>query len=151
MALEKSSIQIAGYTVFLGDCENRLVLVKVYEVPNELPDTAVIGCLSYYGQVLSFRRNKVFQVIDNGVRTTRMRVDRPSPRLSILLASLSSYGILISPKPVITVDHPTTLLKNASLFDVLIVSGPVIMQNSVKNRKDVRSAGRKIVFRNARF
>lgn len=150
MALEKASIQIAGYTVFLGDCENHLVLVKVYEVPNELPDTAVISCLSYYGRVLSFHRDKVFQVIDNGVRTARMRVDRPSPRLSILLVSLSSYGILISLKPAVTVDCPTTLLKNASLFDVLIVSAPVIVQNSVKNRKDVCSAGRKIiVFRNA--
>ena len=79
LALEKSSIQIAGYTVFLGDCENHLVLVKVYEAPNELPDTAVISCLSYYGRVLSFHRDKVFQVIDNGVRTARMRVDRPSP------------------------------------------------------------------------
>ena len=69
LALGKASIQVAGYTVFLGDCENRLVLVKVYEAPNELPDTAVIGCLSYYGRVLSFRRDKVFQVIDNGVRT----------------------------------------------------------------------------------
>ena len=49
LALEKASIQVAGYTVFLGDCENRLVLVKVYEAPNELPDTAIIGCLSHYG------------------------------------------------------------------------------------------------------
>ena len=79
LALERASIQIAGYNVFLGDCENRLVLVKIYEAPSELPDTAVIGCLSYYGRVLSFRRDKVFQVIDNGVRTARMRVDRPIP------------------------------------------------------------------------
>ena len=68
-ALEVASIKISGSTVFLGDCENHLVLVKIYEAPSELPDTAVIGCLSYYGRVLSFRRNKVFSVIENGVRT----------------------------------------------------------------------------------
>ena len=42
MALEVSSVEIGGTTVFLGDCENRLVLVKIYEAPAELPDTVVI-------------------------------------------------------------------------------------------------------------
>ena len=85
-ALEVASIQVAGSTVFLGDCENRLVLVKIYEVPSELPDTAVIGCLSYYGRLLSFRRDKVFQVIENGVRTAQMHVNHHIPSI-INLAS----------------------------------------------------------------
>ena len=59
LALEKASIQVAGYTVFLGDCENRLASVKIYEAPNELPDMTVIGCLSYYGRLLSFHRESV--------------------------------------------------------------------------------------------
>ena len=54
-ALEVASLEIAGTTVFLGDCENRLVLVKIYEAPAELPDTVVIGRLSFYGRVMSFR------------------------------------------------------------------------------------------------
>ena len=42
-ALEVASLEIAGTTVFLCDCENQLVLVKIYEAPAELPDTVVIG------------------------------------------------------------------------------------------------------------
>lgn len=53
-ALEVASLEIGGTTVFLGDCEHRLVLVKVCEAPAALPDTAVIGRLSHYGRVLSF-------------------------------------------------------------------------------------------------
>ena len=46
-ALETPFVVIAGLKVFLGDCENRLVLVKIHEAPAELPDTAVIGRLSH--------------------------------------------------------------------------------------------------------
>ena len=63
-----------GTTVFMGDCENRLVLFKIYEAPAELPDTAFIGQRSYYGRVSSFRRNKIAQFID-GVRTARMSLN----------------------------------------------------------------------------
>ena len=50
--------------MFLGDCENRLVLVKILEAPAELPDTALIGRLNHYGRVLSFRRDKIADTID---------------------------------------------------------------------------------------
>ena len=72
-ALEVATIEIGGVPVFLGDCENRVVLVKMYEAPAELPDTALIGRLSYYGRVLSFRRDRIAESIDSGVRTARMR------------------------------------------------------------------------------
>ena len=78
-ALEVSSIQINGQIVFLGDCENRLELVKIYEAPSELPDTTLIGRLSYYGKVLSFRRDKVADCIESRVRTARMRIYRHIP------------------------------------------------------------------------
>ena len=80
-ALEVACVTIAGSTVFLGDCENRLVLVKIYEAPAELPDTAVIGRLSYYRRVLSFLRDKVAQLIDNGVCTARMSLSRHIPSI----------------------------------------------------------------------
>lgn len=54
-ALDISSIEINGQSVFLGECENRLELVKIYDAPSELPDTTLIGRLSFYGKVLSFR------------------------------------------------------------------------------------------------
>ena len=44
-ALEVASVEIDGIIVFLGDCEHRLVLVKMYEAPAELPDTALISRL----------------------------------------------------------------------------------------------------------
>lgn len=78
-ALEVACIEINGQSVFLGDCENRLELVKIYEAPSELPDTTLIGRLSFYGQVLSFRRDRIADCIDNGVRTARMRLRRPIP------------------------------------------------------------------------
>ena len=78
-ALETPFVVIAGLKVFLGDCENRLVLVKIHEAPAELPDTAVIGRLSHYGRVLSFRRDKIAQHIENGVRTARMALHRTIP------------------------------------------------------------------------
>ena len=79
--MEVASIEIAGSTVFLGDCENRLVLVKIYEALAELPDTVVIGRLSHYGRVLSFRRDKIAQFIESGVRTARMSISRHIPSI----------------------------------------------------------------------
>lgn len=80
-ALEVSSIEIAGSTVFLGDCENCLVLVKIYEAPAELPDTVVIGRLSHYGRVMSFRRDKIAQFIESGVQMARMSLNRHIPSI----------------------------------------------------------------------
>ena len=74
-----ATIEIGGVPVFLGDCENHVVLVKIYEAPAELLDTALIGRLSYYGRVLSFRRDRIADSIDNSVRMARMRLHRHVP------------------------------------------------------------------------
>lgn len=66
-ALEVTSVEIDGNMVLLDDCEHRLVLLKIYEAPAELPDRALIGRLSNYGRVLSFRCDKIANNIDNGV------------------------------------------------------------------------------------
>ena len=58
-ALALPSLQIAGCSVVLGDSENTTVIVKIYEAPDEMPDTMIIGRLSAYGTVLSFRRDKI--------------------------------------------------------------------------------------------
>lgn len=80
-ALEVASLEIGGTTVFLGDCENRLVLVKIYEAPVELPDTVVIGRLSHYGHVMSFRSHSIAQFIESGLRTVRMCLNRHIPSI----------------------------------------------------------------------
>ena len=49
-ALNEPSVKITGCVVFLGGCENRVSVVKLYELPAELPDSVVIGRLSYYGR-----------------------------------------------------------------------------------------------------
>ena len=85
-ALEIASVEINGASVFLGDCENRLELVKIYEAPSELPDTTLIGRLSFYGNVLSFQCDKIADCIENGVRMARMRLRRHIPN-TINLAS----------------------------------------------------------------
>ena len=72
-------VTIAGQTVFVGDCDNKISLVKVYNAPNELPDSVIIGRLSTYGTVLSFRRDLATDSIFNGVRTARMRISSTIP------------------------------------------------------------------------
>ena len=73
-ALEVGGVTVCGLEVFLGDAQFLTVLVKIYECHNEMPDTAVIGRLSKYGRVLSFRCDKIGDVLYNGVRTARMRL-----------------------------------------------------------------------------
>ena len=78
-ALNEQSVTISGCVVFLGDCENKVTIVKLYELPTELPDSVIIGRLSHYGRVFSFRRDQIAEGIFNGVRTARMVLDRPIP------------------------------------------------------------------------
>ena len=78
-ALNEQSIKIAGCSVLLGDCENKVSIVKIYELPDELPNSVVIDCLSHYHRVISFRRDCVADAIFNGVRTARMSIERPIP------------------------------------------------------------------------
>ena len=67
---------IAGHRVFIADCDRKISLVKVYNAPNEMPDSVIIGRLSVYGSVLSFRRDLLTDSIFNGVRTARMGVKK---------------------------------------------------------------------------
>ena len=78
--LEKGVIHLGGVPVFVGDADFRVVIVKIYEAPPEMPDTVVLGRLSHYGRVLSFRRDRGLATgILNGVRTARMRLSREIP------------------------------------------------------------------------
>ena len=70
---------IAGHRVFIADCDRRISLVKVYNAPNEMPDSVIIGRLSVYGSVVSFRRDLLTDSIFNGVRTARMEVKKDIP------------------------------------------------------------------------
>ncbi|KAL9989394.1 hypothetical protein ACROYT_G003939 [Oculina patagonica] len=88
-ALELNSVTISGCEVFLGDAEHQTVIVKIYEAPPEMPDTVLIGRLSQYGKILSFRRDRLGVDLENGVRTARMRVAHPIP------ASMRICGELI--------------------------------------------------------
>ena len=77
--LELSHVNIAGCQVFIGDLEHSTVLVKIYEAPDDMPDTVLIGRLSHYGKVLSFRRDRVTSTIFNGIRTACMRLSSHIP------------------------------------------------------------------------
>ena len=113
-ALEIASIEIGGSTVFLGDCENRLVLVKIYEAPNELPDTALIGRLSRYGRVLSFRRDKIAQFIDNGVRTARMTLNQHIPNIINVGGEIIRVWYSNQPKTCRNCGSPDHLVKDCN-------------------------------------
>lgn len=67
VVLEISSIIICGCEVFLGDVENKIVIVKIYEVLLELLDIVLIGCLFIYGKILFFCRDFLVINVWNGV------------------------------------------------------------------------------------
>jgi len=78
-ALSVPSVTIAECQVFIGDTENRTALIKIYECPDEIPETFVIGCLSAFGTVLSFHTDLLADNIRNGIRTAWTRVTQPIP------------------------------------------------------------------------
>lgn len=83
-ALNEHTITIAGCSVLVGDCENRVSIVKIYELPDEIPDSVLIGHLAHYGGVISFRRDRVADAILNGVHTTQMLIVQPIPAQSFI-------------------------------------------------------------------
>ena len=97
-ALNEQSIKIAGLSVLLGDCENKVTIVKIYELPNELPDSVVIGRLSHYGRVISFRRDRVADAMFNGVRTARMSIERPIPAQAFIAGEFCRFWYPSQPK-----------------------------------------------------
>ena len=97
-AMNEHSIEIAGCSVLVGDCENRVSIVKIYELPDELPDSVVIGHLSYYGRVISFHRDRVADTILNGVRTARMFSDRPIPSQTFITGEFARLWYPSQPK-----------------------------------------------------
>jgi len=97
-ALNEHSIDIAGCSVLLGDCENRVSIVKIYELPEELPDSVVVGRLAHYGRVISFRRDRVADTILNGVRTARMFIQRPIPAQTFIAGEFVRFWYPSQPK-----------------------------------------------------
>ena len=78
--MEKGIVKFRGVLVFIGDADFQTVIVKIYEAAPEMPDTVLIGRLSHYGRVLSFRRDRgIATGIFNGVRTARMRLSKIIP------------------------------------------------------------------------
>ena len=97
-AMNEHSIDIAGCSVLIGDCESRVSIVKIYELPDELPDSVVIGRLSHYGRVISFRSDHVADTILNGVRTARMFIDRPIPSQTFIAGEFARLWYPSQPK-----------------------------------------------------
>ena len=97
-ALNEQTITFAGCTVFLGDCENKVSIVKIFELPGELPDSVVIGRLSHYGRVISFRRDRVADAIFNGVRTARMVIEHPIPSQAFIAGEYCRFWYPAQPK-----------------------------------------------------
>ena len=97
--LEMGRVKIKDFLVFLGDADLKTVIVKIYEAPPEMPDTVVIGRLSYYGRVLSFRRDRGISTgIFNGVRTARMRLAKNIPSSVRIAGESVSISYVGQPK-----------------------------------------------------
>lgn len=101
-ALQLASQDICGSSVFISDCENRLVLMKIDEAPNEMPEmpnTVIIRRLSCYGQVLSFRRDLVAQGVYNDVCTAKMGLTRHIPSSICVAGDILRIWYPTQPKP----------------------------------------------------
>ena len=128
---EETALEVAspcgdcGNDGFLGDCENRLVLVKIYEAAAELPDTAFIGQRSYYGRVSSFRRDKIAQFIDR-VRTAKIRLDRHIPSIINLAGKFIWVWYPSQPKTCRNCRSEDHLVKDCSPVRCLNCEQPVI-------------------------
>ena len=72
--------------------------MKIYELPDELPDSVVIGRLSHYGRVISFRHDRVADTILNGVRTARMFIDWPIPSQTFIAGEFARLWYPSQPK-----------------------------------------------------
>lgn len=68
----KYQILVKGHQCFMSDCDNRTVIVKIVDAPNEMPDSVLVGRLSVHGKVFSFQHVKCHGHINNGLRTARM-------------------------------------------------------------------------------
>ena len=96
--LNEHSITIAGCSVLLEDSENKVSIVKVYKLPDEMPVCVVIGRLAYYGRVISFRRDRMADAILNGVRTVRMFIEHPIPAQTLIGGEFVHFWYPSQPK-----------------------------------------------------
>ena len=71
-------VHVLGNEINFSSTTRRAAIVKIFEAPTEMPDTVVIGRLSHYGKVLSFRREREGQFY-NGVRSARMHLHKDIP------------------------------------------------------------------------
>ena len=95
--LKKGLLMIKDALVFLGDADMKTIVVKIFEAPTEMPFTVLIGRLSYYGHVLSFRRDCALTTgIFNGVSSARMRLSKVIPS-TIRLWITAAFNL--SPRP----------------------------------------------------
>ena len=97
-ALALPSLSIAGVQAFVGDCEHVTTIVKISESPAEMPDTLLIGRLSHYGKVLSFRRDLATNSIENGIRTARIQLCKHFPSSCFISGETVSFWYPSQPR-----------------------------------------------------
>lgn len=73
-------MKIKNTIVFLGDADSRTDILKIFESPDKMPNTEIIGRLPCFRKVLSFRIDVAPATgVQNGVRTARMRITQDIP------------------------------------------------------------------------
>ena len=45
LILSSWDIEVCGYRAFVADCDHKISIVKIYNAPNEMPDSVLIGRL----------------------------------------------------------------------------------------------------------
>ena len=119
-ALNEHSSSFAGCSILLGDCENKVSIVKIYELPDEMPDSVVIGRLAHYGRVISFRHDCVADTILNVVHTARMFIERPIPAQTFIANEFVHFWYPSQPKTCRkcgSEDHLTAACKSQRCFN----------------------------------
>lgn len=120
-------ILVKGHQCFMSDCDNRTVIVKIFDAPNEMPDYVLVGRLSVYGKVFSFLRDKCHGHINNGVRTARMCLSLEVPSVVRISGCYVRLWYPVRPKHAIVLDPRIILLQHADPHIPLIESSQVIL------------------------
>ena len=116
-AMNEHSIDIGGCSVLVGDCENRVSIVKIYELPDELPDTIL-----------------------NGVRTARMFIDRPILSQAFITGEFARLWYPLQPKTCRKCGSEDHLAPCASHIVATIASCPAIALSSATCQRYVAYA-----------
>ena len=98
LILSSWDIEVCGYRAFAADCDHKISIVKIYNAPNEIQDSVIIGTLSVYRTVLLFHGDLVNDSVFNGIRTARVEIKHDIPSTVRIVGEFIKFWYPRQPK-----------------------------------------------------